>query len=117
MEDERALPGDRVCLVSFSDLPGDERMRLRGILEAFGCEVQGYGENGVQVALPRSMRAYDWPRIGPFELVPGSAYDFPLGSDHPPAHLRHDTRAYGPTVGESSMWHLATYRLGAEVSP
>jgi hypothetical protein len=74
----------------FCDLPDGRRMALRAAVDAAGGAVAGYYGPYVQVAIP-------FPS-GPFfaamdaaglELDEHSLHFFPLGSDAPPAALRH----------------------------
>jgi hypothetical protein len=74
----------------FHDLPDRVRMAAREAIDEAGGYVAGYCGPYVQVALPNP--------AGPFfqameaaglELDEHSLHYFPLGSDHPPEHLRH----------------------------
>jgi hypothetical protein len=76
--------------VTFCDLPDRIRLALRDAIEDAGGYGAGYLGPYVQVALPSP--------AGPFfqamedvglELDENSLHYFPLGSDAPPDHLRH----------------------------
>ena len=78
-------------VIPFSDLPHDERFRLRNAIDAHGGYVSGYYGDAVQVALPTQWREFitTMAAIG-LVIVPGSRHCFPLGSDNAPEHQRHD---------------------------
>ena len=74
----------------FCDLPHGRRMAFRAAVDAAGGHVAGYYGPYVQVAIPSP--------AGPFfaameaaglELDEHSLHFFPLGTDAPPAALRH----------------------------
>jgi hypothetical protein len=80
----------------FCDSPDRIRMALRDAIDSAGGYVAGYYGPYVQVAIPRPS--------GPFflamdeaglELDEHSLHFFPLGTDAPPDHLRHDCRYPG----------------------
>jgi hypothetical protein len=94
-------------VTAFADLPHEQRLRLRAVLEDAGAYVSAYYGDAVQVAEP-----LDWQpmhkaaRDAGLELVPDSVYWFPLGSDKPPARLRHGLLQYGnrPSFWKHSSW-------------
>lgn len=97
-------------MIRFSELPDDQRMAaLRG-LSLIQAESAGYNSNGsISVAVPRG-RYSDvaaWADFYGLEYV--DMYYFPLGSDNPAEHLRHD----GPVQydrGNRSFWLYAQFR-------
>lgn len=89
---------------SFADLPNDERMRLRAIIEQAGGEIAGYYNGYVQIAIPKPSAPF-YAAIEPyFEMVTNSLHYFPLGSDKPADHLRHD----GRYPGSRGFWLFAS---------
>jgi hypothetical protein len=77
-------------MLHFCDLPDRIRMAYREAIDNAGGYVAGYYGPYVQVAIPHP--------AGPFfqameeaglELDEHSLHFFPLGTDRPPAHLRH----------------------------
>ena len=87
--------------LQFCDLPDAVRLSLRDAIDRAGGHVAGYYGPYVQVAIPRPS--------GPFflateeaglELDERSLHFFPLGTDAPPDHLRHD----GGYRGSKGFW-------------
>jgi hypothetical protein len=76
--------------LAFCDLPDAIRFRLRDAIEEAGGYVAGYYGPYVQVAIPRPsgpfFRAMEEAGL---ELDEHSLHFFPLGTDQPPDHLRH----------------------------
>jgi hypothetical protein len=91
----------------FHELPDDQRMALRAAIEAAGGQIAGYIGPCVQVAIPNP--------AGPFftameaaglELEERSLHYFPLGTDAPPATLRHD----GRYPGSAGFWLYGNFK-------
>lgn len=94
---------------SFAELPTEERMTLRRVIEDAGGEIEGYQNDGVQVAIPNpSSPFFATVEARGFELVPGTLHLFPLGSDKPPARLRHACHKYGDAL---SFWLFGTLKV------
>jgi hypothetical protein len=90
----------------FVDIPDDERMALRCVLEAAGCSIVGYNGPGIQVALPcPAGDAFLVLRDAGLILNGESLHYFPLGSDKPEARLRHD----GGYPGSKGFWLYAQF--------
>ena len=78
--------------LTLDSLTDEQRFSLRCDIEKLGAAIAGYYDGAFQVSLPRedilafrqSMR-----KLG-LRLVAGSGHFFPLGTDNPPEHLRHD---------------------------
>ena len=90
----------------FSDLPHCERFRLLNAIDAHGGYVESYGRNDVQIALPAQWREFiaTLAALG-LVMVQGSRYCFPLGSDNPPEHMRHDANY----SGSRAFWMFANF--------
>jgi hypothetical protein len=92
--------------IAFADLPHDRRMALRAAIEAAGGHIATYIGPYVQVAVPDPPGPfYEAAEAAGLELVRRSAHYFPLGSDSPPAHLRHD----GRFPGSKGFWLYANF--------
>lgn len=78
------------------DMPDDERMQWRSIIEDAGGQIDSYQEEWFMVAIPRPASAF-YNAIGAagMELEDNSLHYFPLGSDNPPEHMRWDGRYPG----------------------
>lgn len=91
---------------AFADLPHDRRMALREAIEAAGGYVATYVGPYVQVAVPDPPEPfYAAMEQAGLELARCSAHYFPLGTDNPPAHLRHD----GRFPGSKGFWLYANF--------
>lgn len=93
-------------MAPFCDLPDIERFRLRDAIEDLGGDIESYQGDAVQVALPTEWRRFITAadKLG-LVLVHGSRWLFPLGSDNPPATLRHD----GSYPGSKGFWMYAKF--------
>jgi hypothetical protein len=77
-------------VLPFCDLPDRIRCAARDAIDAAGGHVAGYGGPYVQVAIPHpSGPFFAAMEAAGLELDKHSLHYFPLGSDSPPAHLRH----------------------------
>ena len=78
--------------VHFCDLPHDVRMDFRRAIDSAGGHVEGYHENlSVQVLMPNPCGPFlDAMKAAGLEIIQGSMFFFPLGSDRYPDSLRHD---------------------------
>jgi hypothetical protein len=75
---------------SFHELPDRIRTAARDAIDAAGGSVAGYRGPYVQVAIPRpSGPFFGAMEAAGLELDERSLHYFPLGSDAPPAALRH----------------------------
>jgi hypothetical protein len=94
-------------LPPFCDLPRERRMALRAAIEAAGGRVAGYHGPAVQVAIPNpSGPFFTAMGVAGLDLDERSLHYFPLGSDAPPAALRHDGRYPGST----GFWLYGNFR-------
>jgi hypothetical protein len=77
-------------MTSFCDLPDRTRLAARDAIDAAGGSVAGYRGPYVQVAIPHpSGPFFDAMAAAGLELDERSLHYFPLGTDAPPAALRH----------------------------
>lgn len=77
--------------VGFVDQPDESRMFIRNVIDALGGYLDSYGDDGtLLVAMPNDHR-FGLLRavLSEMGLCPNGSFRFPLGSDAPPAHLRH----------------------------
>lgn len=82
-----------------------DRMEWRRKAEQLGAIVVGYDGPAFQVAVPRDVAAYrDRCREACFHWDLESDHFFPLGTDNPPAELRHDGPAGRYREGNRSFW-------------
>ena len=80
----------------FCDLPDEQRMAYRDAVENAGGYVADYDGEWIQVALPRPCGPFFHAmELAGLELHDASLHYFPLGSDQPPDHLRHDGNYLG----------------------
>src|SRR5579885_299193 len=94
-------------MTPFCDLPDERRMALRAAIEAAGGQVAGYLGPCVQVAIPNPPGPF-YAAMGEagLELDGRSLHYFPLGTDAPPRHLRHD----GHYPGSAGFWLYGNFR-------
>ena len=101
-------------MTSFYDLPTEVRFQVYGALKTLDCETGncgGSGQLGVAVAKGKFYELkQSLDKLG-FDYV--ESYFFPLGSDKPPMHLRHDSVRYGVT---NCNWLYATFKVKEEVT-
>jgi hypothetical protein len=94
-------------MTRFSELPDSARWAYRDLITSTGAEVDGYDADCVRVSLPNpAAPAIAALEAGGLELVEGGLYWFPLGTDAPPQHLRHD----GRYPGSAGFWLYARFR-------
>ncbi len=92
-------------MTRFSELPHEARMTLRSALESLGAEIEGYYGDAVQVAVPCPPEPF-WEGVAKLPLKAArDGYFFPLGTDNPPASMRHDGR-YPGSKGFWLHWRL-----------
>ena len=94
---------------AFSDLSWTQRLEIRQAIEAAGSAMQSYLSEGFSVAIGRGRYSATVAALEPFGFECAKLYTFPLGTDNPPAHLRHDSRGF-----PSCCWLIACFR---EVEP
>jgi len=80
---------------SFFDLSHNVRFQVYGALKALNCETGKSGGAGqLCVAVARGKFGELLQAMDKFGLDLVDSYHFPLGSDNPPMHLRHDSARY-----------------------
>jgi hypothetical protein len=88
-------------MTAFHELPHERRLAYRAAIEAAGGQVAGYHGPAVQVAIPcPSGPFYAAMEAAGLALDERSLHHFPLGTDDPPATLRHD----GRYPGSAGFW-------------
>ncbi len=98
-------------MTPFHDLPHERRMAFRAAIEAAGGMVATYIGPYVQVAVPDPPEPfYEAMAEAGLEPVRRSAHFFPVGSDNPPARLRHD----GRFPGSKGFWLYASFAPASE---
>ena len=86
--------------VRFAEFPHADRMRYRAAVEAAGGEVEGYNGPALTVAVPRNVTRFYTAMAAAGLADLGRPWFFPLGTDSPPAELRHD----GRYPGSAGFW-------------
>lgn len=90
---------------AYSDLPWAQRLAIMKALEAAGSALyQGYVADGFTAAIGRGKLHATHEVMAKHDFVPRHTVTFPLGTDQPAEHLRHDA---GPI--KSCQWLLCTY--------
>ena len=90
----------------FCDLPDAKRMAFRDAIDIAGGQIEGYCGADVQVSIPSpSGPFFEAMELAGLELIESSVYLFPLGSDSPPQHMRHD----GRYKGSKGFWLYARF--------
>jgi hypothetical protein len=94
---------------SFFDLSHTMRFQVYGALKALDCETGKSGGSGqLCVAVARGKFGELVHAMDKFGLDLADSYYFPLGSDNPPAHLRHDSARYGVP---NCHWFYAVFNV------
>ncbi len=100
-------------MTAFADMPDDFRLTMRCMVDRHKGAIMGYEGDGVTIALPNTVA--DWNAIDGILAVNGFKSDgtvtyFPLGTDNPPANLRHRNRRYQSPDDAPGYWLYAHYR-------
>jgi hypothetical protein len=91
---------------SFYELTYEKRFQVYGVLDALQCETHGAGGSGcLAVAVAKGKFSELSHTLKNLGLAFVEMYKFPLGTDTPPAHLRHES--YGMP---DSAWLIAVFR-------
>lgn len=102
--------------IAFCDLPHPIRFAFLDCLSDISGRngaVFHYTGQGITIAVPRD-RFSDCEQLARrFGLAHKNLYYFPLGSDNPPEHMRHDSPSY---PGSRGFWLYAHYAPIAEVA-
>ena len=100
-------------MTSFYDLSHTHRFMIYGALKALDCETANGGSNGLCVAVARGKYGELVQAMKKFGLEYVESYYFPLGTDKPPMHLRHDSAKYG---AKNCNWFYATFKVTEQVT-
>ena len=91
---------------SFFELTTDQRFKVYDAIDALECKTHQAGGSGfLSVALAKGKFGQLCETFKTLGLAHVDLYKFPLGSDLPPAHLRHESRGI-----PDSCWLIATFR-------
>lgn len=94
----------------FFELPYDRRFAIYDAIDALQCQTHGTGETGaLSVAVAKGQFAALVDILHRLKMRHVGLYTFPLGSDQPPAHLRHESHGQ-----PDSCWLIATFKPEAE---
>ena len=103
-----------VKMKSFYDLSEIQRFQVYGALSALDCETGKSGGSGqLCVVVARGKLGELCQAMNKLGLDFVESYHFPLGSDKPPMHLRHDSAKYGQ---QNCNWFYATFKVKGEMS-
>lgn len=90
---------------SFYDLPDETRFKIYNALELIDCQSHGGGQKPFfSVAVAKGKFSLLLEIMSKFGLKNSDLYKFPLGTDKPPMHLRHES--YGQP---DSSWLIANF--------
>ena len=103
-----------IKMKSFYELSEIQRFQVYGALTALDCETGKSGGSGqLCVAVARGKLGELCQAMNKLGLDFVESYHFPLGSDKPPMHLRHDSAKYGQ---QNCNWFYATFKVKGEMS-
>jgi len=95
--------------ISFFELSDTERFSIYHAIDDAGCQTKHCGGNGLlSVAVGKGKFSELVNSLSKFNLENVDLFKFPLGTDKPPIHLRHDS--YG--IPDSS-WLVAVFKIKA----
>ena len=91
----------------YYDLPWPQRLAVMNACEAAGSSFDHGLSDGFRVAIGRGRLSATIQALEPlgFEFA-DELRTFPLGTDTPPEHLRHDSQGF-----PSCVWLMATFRF------
>ena len=94
---------------SFFDLSNENRFMVYGALKALDCETGNSGGAGrLCVAVAKGKFGDLVKALKELGLTYEDSYYFPLGTDKPPMHLRHDSIKYGV---QACNWFYAMFSV------
>ena len=93
----------------YYSLEWPQRLDIRNACEAAGSSFDHGLRNGIRVAIGRGQLSQTIAALEPFGLRLDELYTFPLGTDQPPEHLRHDNRGI-----PSCCWLMANFEFSTE---
>lgn len=91
---------------SFYELTYEKRFQIYHALDALQCQTHDAGGSGcLSVAVAKGKFSELQHTLKNLGLVFVELYKFPLGTDKPPTHLRHESYGFPDTA-----WLIATFR-------
>ena len=90
---------------SFYELTYEQRFKVYHALDALQCQTHGAGGGLLSVAVAKGAFAALCHALENLGLKHVDLYKFPLGTDKPPMHLRHESYGF-----PDSAWLIATFR-------
>ena len=91
---------------SFFELTTDQRFKVYNAIDALECQTKTAGGSGfLSVAVAKGKFGELCETLKTLGLAHFDLYKFPLGSDSPPEHLRHESRGI-----PDSCWLIATFK-------
>ena len=94
---------------SFYNLSENQRFMVYGALKALDCETGNSGGAGrLCVAVAKGKFGDLVKSLKELGLTYDDSYYFPLGTDKPPMHLRHDSIKYGV---QACNWFYAMFSV------
>jgi hypothetical protein len=100
-------------MTAFCDLPDPVRMAYRDAIDDAGGNIETYCGPAVLVAMPRKAGFVADLRDAGLELVKGSLWLFPIGTDNPPDSFRHD----GKYPDSRGFWLYGKFLPAEEAAP
>ena len=92
--------------ISFFDLPDNTRFAVYDAIESAGCATKHCSGNGLlSVAVGKGKFSELLNALSKFNLENVDLYKFPLGSDKPAEHLRHESYGF-----PDSSWLIAVFQ-------
>ena len=92
--------------ISFFDLPDNTRFEIYDAVESVGCLTRHCGPNGLlSVAVGKGKFSELLGTLSKFNLKNVDLYKFPLGTDKPAEHLRHESYGF-----PDSSWLIAVFQ-------
>jgi hypothetical protein len=96
-------------MISFYDLPIEKRFSVYKALNLLDCETANAGGSGLLcVAVARGKFGELCSAMDKHGLELKESSYFPLGSDKPPKHLRHDSAKYKQ---KNCLWFFAQFKV------
>jgi hypothetical protein len=92
--------------VSFFELSDDERFSVYSAIESIDCATRSCGSGLLSVAVAKGKFSELIGKLSKFNLENIDLYKFPLGSDKPPMHLRHESYGF-----PDSAWMIAVFKV------
>ena len=91
---------------SFFDLSDEQRFKVYDAIEALNCKTHNCGATGcLNVAVAKGQYGALSVSLEALGLFNCDLYKFPLGTDKPPMHLRHDSNGI-----PDSCWLFASFK-------